>query len=80
MSESLQAELQQPLGLTFLLGDEPDDVFVESCRNDFRMYVGSEAELVFLFGNAAHQLIVVLLFFGFLIIVVFLVVHGCWCI
>ena len=58
VAESLQAEVEEPLRLTFLLRDEAHHVLVQACRDDLGVDVGGEAVLVFLLGNAAHQLIV----------------------
>ena len=60
VAEGLQAELQQPVGLTLLLRDESHHVLAESHGNHLRRHVGGEAELILLFGYAAHQLVVAL--------------------
>ena len=57
VAEGLQAEVEHPLGLTLLLGDEADDILVQSYGYDFGMYVGGEAELVFLFGDLTYECI-----------------------
>ena len=45
---SLQAELQHPVGLTLLLGDKTDNVFVQALLDDIGMHVGGEAIFVLL--------------------------------
>ena len=47
----LQAPLEQPRGLAFLLGDQPDDFLIEAFRDGLRFDVGDEAVPVFLVGE-----------------------------
>ena len=53
----IQAELEEPLRLSLLLGDESDDVLRESLLDDFRLYIGGEAVLVLLLRHLAHEAI-----------------------
>ena len=57
VAEGLQAELQHPLGLTFLLRDEPDDVLVQSFLYNLCMYIGGKAKLILLLGHLTHKFI-----------------------
>ena len=47
----LQAPLEQPRGLAFLLGDQPDDFLAEAFRDGLGFDVGDEAVLVFPVGE-----------------------------
>ena len=66
--EGLQPEVEEPLGLALLLGDESHDILVETLVDDFRRHVGGEAELVFLLGHLPDELV--------LLLAVFLLVGG----
>ena len=57
VAESLQAEVEHPFRLALLGRNEPHDVLVQSSVDYLCVYVGGEAELVFLFGHAAHKLV-----------------------
>ena len=59
IAECLQAELEHPLGLPFLGRDEPNNILVQPFFYDFCMYVGREAELIFLFGDATYEFVIV---------------------
>ena len=51
---SLQAEVEQPLGLALLLRDQPHHVLVESLGDDICVNVGGEAVLVLLLRHLLH--------------------------
>ena len=47
-AESIEAEIQQPLRLLLFRGNEPDDVFVQTFRNEFLLHIGDETVFVLL--------------------------------
>ena len=57
VAQRLQAERQHPLRFVLLLGYQAHDILVQSPFDDLRMDIGGEPELIFLLGNAAHQLV-----------------------
>jgi hypothetical protein len=63
---SLETEVEHPFRFAFLPRDEPHDVFVQPLINDFGMHVGSESELVFLFGYLLDKLVFYVILFHIL--------------
>ena len=61
---SIQAELQQPVRFSLLLGDEAHDVLRQTLLDDVRLHVGSEAVLVLLLRHLTHETV---LFFHLLL-------------
>ena len=59
VAECLEAEVEHPFGLALLSRDEPNDVLVQPFLYYLSMYVGGEAELVFLFGHLADKFILI---------------------
>ena len=55
---SLQTEVEEPVGLSLLLGDKPHDILVESFRDDLGLYVGGETILIFLVYHLLYKLII----------------------
>ena len=60
VAKRLQAEVEHPLRLAFLLRYEAHYVLVQSFLYYLSMYVGSKAELVLLFGHLTDKLILLL--------------------
>ena len=61
VAEGLQTEVEHPLGLSLLSGDEPNDILVQPFLDDFSMDIRREAELIFLFGYLTDKLIACIL-------------------
>ena len=56
--ESLQTKIEEPLRLPFLLRNEPDNLLVQSFRDDLCMYIGCKAELVLLLCDLLYKFII----------------------
>ena len=59
----LQTEVEQPLGLAFLLGYEPYDILVETFRDDLRVDIRRKAVFIFLVSNLLDEVVAFLLEF-----------------
>ena len=57
VAEGTQTKLEHPVGLFLLLRNQSDDIFVESFGNNLGVDLCGEAVFVFLFRNAADQLV-----------------------
>ena len=60
--EGLQAEIEHPLGLVLLAGDESDHLFIESLLDDFGFHIGGETERIFLLGYLSDEFVALSLF------------------
>ena len=57
VAECLQAEVEQPLGLSLLLRDKAHHILVESLIDNICMHIGGKPELVLLVGHLSYKLI-----------------------
>ena len=57
VAEGLQAELQQPLRLLFLRGDEADDVLIQAFRHEIGLNVGHKAVFIVLACDFADDIV-----------------------
>ena len=55
IAKSLKTKIQQPVGLSLLAGYQAHNILIESLVDDFRIYIGRETELIFLFGHLFHE-------------------------
>ena len=57
VAEGFEPKIEQPFRFAFLLGDEADNVFVQTFVDDFGLHVGGKAVFVFLLGGFAHEFV-----------------------
>ena len=65
VAESLEAELQHPVGFALLLRDQSNDILVQAFLYDVGMHIGSKAVLVFLVGHLSYIRILCIFIFHF---------------
>ena len=65
IAERLQAKVEHPFGLAFLLGYEPHHILVQTLFYYVGMHVGGEAVFIFLLGHLSHKGIFCIFVFHF---------------
>ena len=56
-TEGFETKLKEPLRFILLRRNEPNDIFIQSCRYNFSLHIGSETVLVLLFRYVLDQFV-----------------------
>ena len=60
IAERLEAEIEQPFRLTFLMRDQTHDVLIEAARYDVGLHIGREAVFILLVGDLLDKRVLLL--------------------